>query len=92
LLEVPLLFETGLDSHADRIVVVVADESTQVERMLKRDELTEIEAKQRITAQMSLAEKARQADYVIYNAGTPKELEDQVRRLWLELTADISRS
>ncbi len=90
LLEVPLLFETGLDNEADKIVVVVAEELTQVDRMLKRDDLSDTEARKRITAQMSLAEKAKQADYIIYNTGTRSELEEQVKRLWLELTEAVT--
>ncbi len=87
LLEVPLLYETGLAVLADKVVVVVADEETQIQRMLKRDNLSREEARLRIKAQMSLAEKVRQADYVIYNTGTPTELETQVRNLWEELSA-----
>lgn len=85
-LEVPLLFETGLDADADKIVVVVSDESLQIERMKKRDDLEEEEARQRIAAQMSLAEKAKKADYVLYNSGTLDELREQVKALWEEIT------
>ncbi|MBS4023199.1 MAG: dephospho-CoA kinase [Dethiobacter sp.] len=89
LLEVPLLYEVGLDRVADKVLVVVTDEATQLKRMMKRDNLTENEARLRVKAQMSLAEKAKQADFVIYNTGTPAELDEQAKRLWLELTAVV---
>jgi dephospho-CoA kinase len=86
LLEVPLLYETGLAALADKVVVVVADETTMIERMLMRDNLNKEEARLRIKAQMSLAEKARKADYVIYNTGTSEELKIQVENLWREMS------
>jgi len=86
LLEVPLLYETGLASLADKVLVVVADEAAQIARMLKRNNLSSEEARLRIRSQMPLAEKVRRADYVICNTGTPEELYALVWTLWQELS------
>jgi dephospho-CoA kinase len=79
--DVPLLFETGLDAMMDYIVVVYADEATQRDRLMGRDHLTGEEAGQRIAAQMPVAEKVKKADFVIDNTGLPEQTEQQVRKL-----------
>lgn len=72
--EVPLLVESGLTEVLRPIVVVSVPEDVQVERTVKRDGTTEAQARARIAAQMPLADKAKLADYVIDNSGTPDEL------------------
>ena len=79
--DVPLLFETGLDAMMDYIVVVYADEATQLLRLMGRDDLTGEEARQRIAAQMPLAEKVKKADFVIDNTGLRQQTEQQVKEL-----------
>jgi dephospho-CoA kinase len=72
--EAPLLVEVGLASELRPLVVVVADEATQIERAKQRDGLDERAARARIAAQKPLAEKRALADYVIENEGTRDEL------------------
>jgi dephospho-CoA kinase len=79
--EAPLLFEVGLTELFDYIWVVSASYERQLQRLMKRDRLTEIEAKQRIAAQMSLAEKEKRADAVIINNNGLDSLEGQVSTL-----------
>ncbi len=77
--EVPLLFEKGLDRQMDFTVVVYAPEDVQLKRLMERDGLSEEEARARIRSQMPVDEKAKLADYVIENTGSLKELEEQTR-------------
>jgi dephospho-CoA kinase len=70
--EVPLLVEVGLTEALRPLVVVAADQATQVARAVKRDGLPEAEVLARIAAQLPLAEKMRLADYVIQNDGSPE--------------------
>lgn len=81
-LDIPLLFEAGYNKDVDEIMVVAVDKETQLTRLMKRNELSQAEAIQRIESQMELSEKVAQADYIIYNNGT---LEDTVRQVeeWL---------
>lgn len=79
--DVPLLFETGLDAMMDYIVVVYADEATQLSRLMDRDGLSGEEAKQRIAAQMPVKEKVKKADFVIDNTGFRQQTEQQVKEL-----------
>ncbi len=68
--EVPLLFETGLHEIYRPVVVVSATPEAQLERAVNRDRAHARAIQARIAAQMPLAEKARQADYVIDNGGS----------------------
>ncbi len=83
--DIPLLFETGYDSMLDRTVTVFVDEKTQLERLMRRDNLPLADAMARIDSQMSLAKKAELADYVINNAGSLSETKGQVNQLWQTL-------
>ncbi len=89
-LEAPLLYETGLDREADRVVVVTAAEATQLARLMEREQLTQTEARLRLAAQLPLAEKARRADYCIDNDGPLTATWRQVRELWIKLTGEAA--
>lgn len=72
-LNVPLLFETGMDALCDECWVVSLDRETQVKRLMARDALTASEAEKRIESQMSQDDKLRRAN-VIIKTGRPIEL------------------
>ncbi len=76
--EVPLLYEVGIEGWFDEVIVVTAPESDQIKRMRERDGLDEASARARIAAQMPLAAKAARADHVISNEGTVEDVERQV--------------
>ena len=70
--EVPLLFESGMEQVFDKTIVVVADEQIRAERAGARGhELVEA----RTARQLSQDEKARRADFVVRNDGDLAELE-----------------
>jgi dephospho-CoA kinase len=85
-----LLFETGGVSKMDKVVVVFADPDTELRRLVTRDGFSEAEARARIASQMSIAEKAKRADYVIDNSGTREETERQVRAIHGALLAELA--
>jgi len=72
-LDIPLLFEAGLDKICDQIWVVWVDRETQISRLMARNSITQEEAIQRIESQMPLDEKARRADIVIDNNGSMED-------------------
>ena len=80
-LDVPLLFETGMDQECDLTVLAVVDHKTQLERLMKRDHCTKAAALKRINAQMPLEEKMRRADVIIDNNGSLAQTRLQVARL-----------
>lgn len=81
-LDVPLLLEGKLQHTVDRVWVVYVDAATQLQRLMRRDGLDEVAARQRIAAQMPLDEKLQYADVVIDNGGTQAETRRQVAKHW----------
>ncbi|KAL2485802.1 Dephospho-CoA kinase [Abeliophyllum distichum] len=75
-LDVPLLFEAKMDKWTKPIIVVWVDSQTQLQRLMARDGTTEEEAKNRISAQMSLDLKRTKADIVIENTGSLEDLKE----------------
>ncbi len=70
--EVPLLFEAGLEGLYDATIAIVADEQVRRERASTRGHaLTD----ERAARQLSQEEKARRATFVVRNDGTEEELE-----------------
>jgi dephospho-CoA kinase len=85
--DIPLLFETHRQGMFEGVLLVYADESTQLRRLAARDGLSESEARRRLSAQMPIDEKRRLATWVIDNSGGLAETEHQVQRWWTEVIA-----
>ena len=64
-LNVPLLFETGMDALCDETWTLQAKPETQLQRLMERDGLDEAAAQERIDSQMSADERAKRATAVI---------------------------
>ena len=86
LIDIPLLFETGVQSEFDRVIVVAASHSTQMHRLVQDRRLVPALAEQIIAAQLELGAKIQQADHVIWNDSTVSNLDGQTRLLaaWLK--------
>jgi dephospho-CoA kinase len=83
-LNVPLLFEVGMERKVDKTVVVVVDEARRFMRARKRDGLSEREIVNRLAAQWPQRLKARLADYIVDNSGSLEETRRQVDALFRE--------
>lgn len=82
IVEVPLLFESGMESVFDKTIAVVADEKVRAERAAARGhELVD----SRAARQLSQDEKAARADVVVQNDGDLTALEDKLLRVLEEL-------
>jgi dephospho-CoA kinase len=79
--DIPLLYETGRDKEFDVVIVTACEPDTQIRRIIKRDGITEAEARQRIEAQLPIDEKMGRADFVIRTDGSFEETERQVREI-----------
>ena len=86
-LDIPLLFEAGLQSLVDITVVVRATQKEQLLRTADRSILTRSDRLKRIRAQMPLREKMRRADIIIDNRGSLKKTRSQVEAFWEEHVA-----
>ncbi|MCU0560157.1 MAG: dephospho-CoA kinase [Desulfobacterales bacterium] len=85
-LDVPLLFESGMHHGLAEVIVVYVPEAVQLERLMRRDRLPQAAALARIRAQMPLAAKRALATRVIDNSGTP----EQTRRQALEICRQLA--
>lgn len=83
--EAALLVETGAHKGLDALVVVAADEGLQISRVMQRDGLSEEAARKRIAAQLPLARKIEVADFIVYNDGSLRELEERTLELHKQL-------
>lgn len=84
-LEIPLLIEVGWQHKVDQVWLVIASEDVQLKRLMERDNLTLLQAQQRIASQMPLREKKKYADIIIDNSGTPETTRRQVEQLWQQI-------
>jgi dephospho-CoA kinase len=96
--DIPLLYETGGESLCDRVVVVACSPEVQLQRLRERRSPTDAgrlagarpsiskgQAEQMMKAQMSIAEKIKRADHVVWNNNGEAVLTEQARdlvRLW----------
>lgn len=83
-LEIPLLIECGLEHTVDKVVVVAAEQETQMSRLTTRG-LTDEQARQRVAAQMPTSEKVQLADWVITTDGGLEDTRRQVDRIWKQV-------
>jgi dephospho-CoA kinase len=80
IVEVPLLFEKGLENWFDFTICVTTDSESQLRRLEQRGIPPE-QARSRIAQQLPLARKCELADHVLLNDGTPEFLREQVDAL-----------
>lgn len=72
--EIPLLFEKNLENHFHFVILVICPEGLQKKRLMKRSQLSELEAVQRIQSQMPQEEKLPKSDFIVENNKTLTEL------------------
>ena len=77
-MDIPLLFEQDYSSWFDETWLVYVDREVQVERLMKRDQLSKDEAESRLAAQWPLEKKKDLASQVLDNNGSRDQLVSQV--------------
>lgn len=80
--EVPLLFETGMEVFFDYVLTVSVDPDLRVQRIMARDQITRAEAKALMKIQMPEAEKIKKSDFVIDNNGTIRQTRIYIDRFY----------
>ncbi len=81
-LDVPLLFESGMETMADEVWVTWVPGDEQLRRVRVRDGLDEDAARARIASQMPTEEKIRRADHAVDTSGSFENTRACLRRLW----------
>ena len=88
--DAPVMIEAGGHKAMDRLLVVVTDAATQLERAVGRDgDRADIE--RRIANQLPLSEKAKLADHVIDNSGDRAATEARTREVYDALLDEARR-
>lgn len=90
-LNVPLLFETGMDALCDETWLISLDRDKQIERLMERDGLTRDKAIARIDSQMSLEEKEALATVIIDNRRSIEKLKSELTGLYAALEKKLHK-
>ena len=80
ILDVPLLFESGLNSVCNHTIFVNAEYEIRLRRIIKRDDLTHDQAEKRINSRE--AADLNQVDFVIDNNGNLDDLAKNVANVY----------
>ena len=91
-MDVPLLFEVGMDSWCQEIWCAYVPQKEQVRRVRKRGKITYAEALRRIHSQMPVMEKRKRADHVIRTTGTKEESGRMALALWQDAAERFNKA
>lgn len=86
-----LMIESGGYKRFDKLIVVHCQTQLQLERLMKRDNISREEAERRITAQMPQEEKKRHANYLIDTSEGVESARQQTTAVWQELQVSGGR-
>lgn len=84
-LDVPLLYETGIDKNTDFVCVIYTTKKRQLQRLMDRDLIDEEYASLKIKSQMTMEAKIIRADFVINNNHSILETKHQFNAMLKEL-------
>lgn len=87
--EVPLLFELGMEKQFDVTIAVAAQDMDLVKRISKRDRVSKENAQKMLNLQMAQEDKMVMADHVVINKGTMVELFESVDKLFDEIEKEF---
>lgn len=90
-LDVPLLYETHMDTMCDDVMVVYVDEKTQLKRLMKRNQIDEKQARLLMSQQISIEKKKEMGDYIIDNRQNFEDLYIQIESVLEVLKNEIVR-
>lgn len=84
ILDAALLIELKLGSLVDETWLICVQPETQIERLLRRENMSRADAEKIIRAQLPLDEKMKVADVCIDNNGSMEDLQNRIKKLWNE--------
>lgn len=85
LLDAPTLFESGLDRECDAVVAVLADFDLRLSRIRARDQLSERQARLRMSAGKSDSFYKERTNYILYNNGDEQAFQREAAALFQKL-------
>ncbi len=87
----PLLLEANLQNFFHKILLVYIPPEMQIERLMKRDQISREMAQKMLAAQWPIDKKRNYADFVVDNSGSLVETEEQVQKIWETLQKLVAR-
>lgn len=91
-IEVPLLFEAGMESYFDTILIISVEKEERIRRLMARDQISREDAEALMRIQMPEAEKQAKSDYVIDNSGAIEETLNSVDRFYQTLKSELKKT
>ena len=86
--EAALTIEAGFSDFFDKIIVVYCKKEVQIERIMKRDQVSRAEAIKKLKSQMDPGKKLEYADYIINTSGPFKSTVEETERVYRNLIQD----
>ena len=80
-LDVPLLFESGMNEMCDIVIAIVAPRESCLERIVQRDCITPLQAQARLDSQLTSEALTRMCDFVIVNDDSLEILANRVKTI-----------
>ena len=77
-IDVPLLFESGMDRYVDQVWLVDADDELRIQRVMERDGSSREEVLKRIRYQADRAEKIEKSHVILDNCCVKETLYEQI--------------
>ena len=85
-IDVPLLFETGMDRYMDQVWMVDADEDVRIQRVMNRDGSSMEDVRKRIQYQSGRDEKIQKSHVILNNCCDRKilyrQIDERLSELW----------
>jgi dephospho-CoA kinase len=87
--EIPLLFELGIQDQFDVVVLVESGSDLQKSRLMARDDSSSEEVQALLCIQVAADKKRPYADYIVKNQGLLKETEIAVKEIYRKITESV---
>jgi dephospho-CoA kinase len=87
--EVPLLFEAGMESYFDYILTLSVEREKRIKRLMARDQISREDAEALMRIQWPEEEKQKKSDYVIDNSGSIEETIQSVDQFYEAFMARV---
>jgi len=92
IIDAALMIESGGYKRFDRLIVVHCEPEIQIQRLMKRNNLSREEAQRRVNAQMPQEEKMKYANYLIDTSRDRENTRRQVEEIWQTLEHQVQAS
>jgi dephospho-CoA kinase len=90
--EVPLLFESGMANQFDIIILVIADDELKIERLIKRDRVSRDDAEALLKSQLPDKKKVEKSDFLVHNDGVLQQMGKDVDRIYKKILGKIKKN